>query len=348
MFDKHDRSVMKAIYIEKFGSADVVRFGDLAVPVPAADELLVAIKYASVNPVDGKIRDGKLKALLRTNFPLTLGSDVAGVVHAIGRDVKKFRVGDEVNARLDKTKNGAFAQYCVVVEKYAALKPRSVSYAQAAALPLAGLTAWQALHELAQLQAGQKILIHAASGGVGHLALQLAKSIGAWVAVTASPRNFQWLKSLGADVLIDYKSERFEEKLSAYDVVFDTQGGDVLRRSFAVLKPGGVLVTVGGMPSLRVAKQEGMRRLLWPIIWLLNRPVEKRARRAGVRFEYLFMQPNGDQLGQLNRLVESGKLVPTIGREFALAHTEAALTYVDAGHARGKVLINVASAEPVL
>jgi NADPH:quinone reductase-like Zn-dependent oxidoreductase len=263
-------------------------------------------------------------------------------VEAIGPGVTRFMGGDAVYARLDNDRLGAFAEYARVRESAAARKPACLDYVQAASLPLVGLTAWQALIELARLRAGQKVLIHAGSGGVGTFAIQLAKYLGAQVATTAGARNHALVKSLGADVAIDYQTTRFESVVKDQDVVLDTQGGDTLLRSFEVVKPGGVVVAIGGRPDDKFARAWG---LSLPLVWILgflNRKVDHLARKRRVRFEYLFMRPSGEQLERIGALVDEGVIRPVLDRTFPLESAAEAISYVESGRAVGKVIIHVA------
>ena len=258
---------MKALAIRRYKAP--MEIMDLPRPEPGAGDLLVRVRAASVNPLDYKIRSGGVKVLIPYSFPLILGNDLAGDVEAVGAGVTKFNVGDAVYSRLDKDRIGAIAEYALMRESAAAKKPTRLDYVQAASVPLVGLTAWQALIDLAHLQAGQKVLIHAGSGGVGTLAIQLAKHLGAQVATTASAKNHTLVRSLGADLAIDYKTARFEEVAREQDVVFDTQGGETLLRSFDATKSGGVVVTVGGRPDATFARAWG---LSLPLVWILRVP----------------------------------------------------------------------------
>lgn len=255
---------MKALAIRRYKAP--MEMMELPRPEPGPGDVLVRVRAASVNPVDYKIRDGVVKLLLSYSFPLILGNDLAGDVEVVGPGVTRFKVGDAIYARLDKDRIGAFAEYALVRETAAAWKPARLDYVQAASLPLVGLTAWQALVDVAELQAGQKVLIHAGSGGVGSFAIQLAKHLGARVATTASAKNHALVKSLGADVAIDYKTIRFEEVARNQDVVFDTQAGGTLLRSFKAVKPGGVVVTIAGPPDGDFARAWG---LSLPLVWML-------------------------------------------------------------------------------
>jgi NADPH:quinone reductase-like Zn-dependent oxidoreductase len=315
---------------------------ELPRPEPGPGELLVRVRAAGVNPLDHKIRDGAVRVLLHFSFPLILGTDLAGDVEAIGPGVTRFVVGDAVYSRLDSDRIGAFAEYALVRESAAARKPARLDYVQAASLPLVGLTAWQALIEIARLEAGQKVLIHAGSGGVGTFAIQLAKHLGAQVATTVGARNHSLVQSLGADVAIDYRTSRFEAVVRDQDVVLDTQGGDTLLRSFEVVRPGGVVVTLGGRPDGKFARAWG---LSLPLVWLLgflNRKVDRLARERGVHFEFLFMRASGEQLERIGGLVDQGVIRPVLDTTFPLEGAAEAISYVESGRAVGKVVIRVA------
>jgi alcohol dehydrogenase len=321
---------------------DPVELLELRRPEPGPNDLLVKVRAASVNPVDFKIRDGGVKVLIPYKFPLVLGNDLAGDVEAVGVGVTRFKPGDAIYARLDKDRIGAFAEWALVSESACAPKPAGLDYAQAASLPLVGLTAWQALIEIGQLTHGQAVLIHAGSGGVGTFAIQLARHLGATVATTASAKNHELVRSLGADLAIDYKTTRFEEVVHDQDVVFDTQGGETLLRSFQSVKRGGVVVTVGGVPDGKFARAWGVSL---PIIWALTfmtRKITAAAKQSGARFEYLFMRPSGDQLAEISKLVDQRALKPVLDRRFPFDATREAVAYVETGKAVGKVIVDVA------
>jgi alcohol dehydrogenase len=331
---------MKALAIRRYKAP--MELMELPRPEPGPGELLVRVRAAGVNPLDYKIRDGAVKVLLSFSFPLVLGTDLAGDVEAIGPGVTRFKIGDAVYSRLDNDRIGAFAEYALVRERAAARKPARLDYAQAASLPLVGLTAWQALIELARLRAGQKVLIHAGSGGVGTFAIQLAKHLGAQVATTASVRNHALVKSLGADLVIDYQTTPFEAVARDQDLVLDTQGGDTLLRSFEAVKPGGVVVTIGGRPDGAFARAWG---LSLPLVWILgflNRKVARQATEKSARFQYLFMRPSGEQLESIGALVDQGVIKPILDKTFPLEAAADAISYVASGRAVGKVVIRVA------
>ena len=332
---------MKAVFIERFGGNEVVRVDDQPTPEPGPTELLVQVHAAGVNPVDYKLRDGKMKVIVKPRFPLVLGSELSGVVVGVGAQVTRFRVGDEVFARLDKERIGAYAELAAVDESLAAPKPANLTHEEAASLPLVGLTSWQALVDVGRLQRGQKVLIHAGSGGIGTFAIQLAKHLGAHVATTASARNAGLVRSLGADEVIDYRSQAFEEVLSDYDLVYDTLAGETQHRSFAVLNRGGTLVSIAGNPDAAFAREHGLNPLLRLALAALSWKSTRLARRHGVRFAYHFMHPDGAQLAEIGRLVEAGAIRPVIDRTFPLERVAEAFDYSAAGRTVGKVVVQV-------
>lgn len=332
---------MQAALIDRYGDNSRVRLADVPVPAVGRDDLLVKVHAASVNPVDTKIRDGKLKLLINYRMPLVLGNDLAGTVAAVGAGVTRFKVGDPIYARMAKQRIGAFAEYAVVPEAVAALKPANLAFEEAASLPLVGLTAWQALLDIGHLQAGQKVLIHAGSGGVGTFAIQLARHLGAKVYTTVGQRNVELVKRLGADVAIDYRSERFEDLAQDCDVVLETLGDELLLRSFQSVKRGGVVVSIGNTPTAKFAREWGMHPLLVPVVALMSRKAMAAAKARGARYEYLFMRADGEQLREIAQLVEAGIIKPVIDKVFPLAEVREALAYSESGRATGKVVIKV-------
>lgn len=332
---------MKAALIHRYGRNDRVHVADVPMPAMGDGDLLVQVRAASVNPLDVKTRNGQLKVLLKYRFPLVLGNDLAGVVMAVGRGVTRFKVGDAVYARLDKDRIGAFAEYAAVREGAAAAMPANLTFEEAASLPLVALTAWQALVELGQLHAGQRVLVHAGSGGVGSVAIQLAHHLGATVLTTVGQRNTALVKRLGADVAIDYRSTRFEDVAQDCDLVLDSAGGSTLLRSFACVRRGGVVVSVGNTPTAAFARGWGLNPVLVFLIGLMSRKAVAAARARGARFEYLFMRPDGEQLAQVARLVEGGALKPVIDKVFTLDEVRDALAHSESGRATGKVVIKV-------
>jgi NADPH:quinone reductase-like Zn-dependent oxidoreductase len=332
---------MKAYFINRYGKSDVLTSGDRPEPVLRDDDVLVQIHAAGVNPLDNKIRDGEFKLLLPYKMPLILGNDLAGVVARVGARVRRFKVGDEVYARPDDDRIGTFAEFIAITEDSLALKPANLTMEEAASMPLVALTAWQTLVEKGQLKKGQKVLIHAGSGGVGTIAIQLARHIGATVATTASAANADMLKSLGADIVIDYRKDDFSAKLKDYDLVLDTQGGDTLKKSLSVLKPGGKLIGIAGPPDPDFARQRGLNGFLRLVMGLLSYGVRKAARRSGASYSFHFMSASGQQLGEITRLIEAGHIRPVVDRVFPFEQTRQALDYVETGRAKGKVVIKV-------
>jgi NADPH:quinone reductase-like Zn-dependent oxidoreductase len=336
-----DEIGMKAFILDRYGGNDGVRAGEMPDPEMHDDDVLVQIHAASVNPVDLKIRDGKLKLVLPYRLPFVLGNDLAGVVVKVGSAVRRFKPGDEVYARPDKDRIGAFAEFISIREDAVANKPKQLTMEEAASIPLVGLTAWQALIERANLQRGQKVLIHAGSGGVGTIAIQLAKHVGAIVATTTSTANLEWVKRLGADIAIDYKKDDFETVLRDYDAVLDTQGGETLEKSLRLLRPGGKLISISGPPDPAFAKEIGATWIVGLAMRLMSYRIRRSAKRQHVSYSFLFMRPSGDQLREIGSLIDSGAIRPVVDRVFPFESTKEALAYVEKGHAKGKVVIKV-------
>ena len=288
---------MKALIVDKYGKDTQLRAGEVPDPVVGDHDVLVAIRAAGVNPLDTKIKDGEFKLILPYKPPFVLGHDLAGVVLAVGRAVRRFAPGDEVYGRPRDGRIGTFAERIAVVEQDLAGKPASLSMAEAASLPLVALTAWQALVEKANVQPGHKVLIHAGSGGVGSIAIQLAKHLGAHVATTTSTTNVDWVRDLGADLVIDYRTQDFTTLVRDYDVVLDSLGGETLEKSLHVLRPGGLAIGIGGPPDPDLAGQLG-KPMLRPVLALLSRKIRKKARRNKVSYSFLFMRADGRQLSR--------------------------------------------------
>jgi len=330
---------MRAFVVDRYGSNDAVRAAEMPVPVVGDDDVLVRIDAAGVNPVDIKTRDGKMKVVLPHRVPFILGNEVAGVVTQVGGRVRRFKPGDEVYARLPKDRIGAFAEYAAIRDDVVAHKPKSLTMEEAASIPLVGLTSWQALVERANVTVGQRVLIHAGSGGVGTFAIQLAKHLGATVATTASAANFDLVRGLGADVVVDYRTEDFETIVRDCDVVFETLGGKTLEKSIRVLRPGGMLIEIAGPPDPAFAKEIGANPIVALAMRLLSYRVRSMARRARVRYTFLFMRPSGEQLREIGSLIDSGIIRPVVDRVFPFESTKDALAYVESGRAKGKVVI---------
>ena len=337
---------MKAFTLTRYGKTDNVGAVERTRPALLDDDVLVHIHAASINPLDLKIRNGELKPLLRYKLPIVLGNDLAGVVVETGPRVRGFAPGDAVYSKPRQDRIGAFAEYLAIDESDVAPKPERLDMAEAASLPLVALTAWQALVEKAHVQPGQKVLIHAGSGGLGSIAIQLAKHLGAPVATTTSAANAGWVKDLGADVVIDYKTQDFAAELSGYDVVLDTQGGQTLQKSLQVLKPGGTVISVAGPPDPVFAREFGANWILVQAMRALSFSIRRKAKRRSVTYSFLFMTANGQQLRQLGALVDAGVIRPVIDRVFPFADTLEGLSYVESGRAKGKVVVSVTSEEP--
>jgi 2-desacetyl-2-hydroxyethyl bacteriochlorophyllide A dehydrogenase len=306
---------MKAAIIRDYGKE--VEIADIPKPELLADSVLIEVHGASINPVDNIIRAGYMKEYIPISFPFTMGYDVSGVVVEVGSKVSNFKKGDEVYSRPTGNIAGTIAEYTVVNEQEIAVKPANITHQEAASLPLAGLTAWQALVAKGNLQKGQKVLIHAGSGGVGTLAIQMAKHLGAYVATTTSTTNVDMVKRLGADEVIDYKKQNFEDVLSEFDLVIDMMGGEILEKSFKVLKKGGTLISIKGQDPNELAKQ------------------------YGVHFDSFFMWPSGEMLTQLAQLISDGVLKPVIDRSYSIDQTQEAYDYLQTGRVKGKVVIAV-------
>lgn len=311
---------MKAIRIHKYGGPDVLQYEDAPRPhVSAAGEVLVRVYAAGVNPVDCAIRAGRVQEIFSVSFPWTPGWDLSGVVEELGPDATKFNKGDEVFAIPDTTRNGAYAEYIVVRESDLALKPKSLHHIRAAAVPVAAITAWNALFDTAQLQPDQRVLIHGGAGGVGHFAVQLAKRKGAQVIATASAKNHELIHELGADEVIDYQAQKFEDVARKIDIVLDSIGGDTQERSWKVLKKGGILVSIVQPPS------------------------EEKAKSVGARGAMVQSRPDGAKLAEIAKIIDSGHLAPVINRILPLSEARRAHELSQSGHAHGKIVLRVVS-----
>lgn len=308
---------MKAVVIEQYGSKDMLKMKEVNNPVLKDNQVLVEMKATSINPIDWKLREGYLKEMLPFEFPIILGWDAAGIIKEVGKNVKNFRVGDSIYARPDTTRFGTYAELTAIDETLLAKKPENISFEEAASIPLAGLTAWQCLFDACKLQKGEKVLIHAGAGGVGSLAIQFAKAMGAYVATTASENNIEFLKSLGADEVINYRTTNFEEVLSDYDVVLDTMGGDIQSKSYKVLKKGGRLATI------------------------VQAPNEEEAKEYGVQTYNVWLHPNGKQLSEIGDLIEKGDVKPIVGHTFPFSEDglKEAHALSETHHAKGKIVI---------
>ena len=332
---------MKAFIIDKYKRKDGGRIGEIPKPELGDNDVLVQIHAAGLNLLDSKIRSGEFKLILPYKTPFILGHDVAGVIIKVGARVQQFKVGDEVYARPADHRIGTFAEFIAIKEADVAMKPKKLTMEEAASIPLVGLTAWQALIEKGNLKKGQKVFIQAGSGGVGTFAIQLAKHLGATVATTTSATNIDLVKSLGADVVIDYKKDDFEKILQGYDLVLNSQDGKTLEKSLRILKPGGKLISISGPPDPDFAKEMGAPWFVKLILRLLSSGVRRKAKRLNVRFSFLFMRANGDQLKEITSLINSDTIKPVIDRVFPFGSTKEALSYVESGRAKGKVVVKI-------
>jgi NADPH:quinone reductase-like Zn-dependent oxidoreductase len=332
---------MKAFIVERYGRKDGGRIGDMPEPQLRDSDVLVRVHAAGVNPLDSKIRSGEFKLILPYRLPLILGNDVAGVVTQVGPRVRRFKPGDEVYARPHHDRIGTFAEFIAMNEDDVAIKPKTLTMEEAASVPLTGLTAWQALIERAHLKKGQKVLIHAGSGGVGTIAIQLAKHVGATVATTTSTANVDLVRRLGADVVVDYKKDDFEKVLRDYYVVVNSLGKETLEKSLCVLKPGGKLISISGPPDPAFATDIGSGWILRQLMGVLSYRVRKHARRHRVSYSFLFMKANGAQLREITSFIDAGIMRPVVDRIFPFESTGEALAYVETGRAKGKVVVKV-------
>lgn len=332
---------MKAFVVDKYAKKGSLRLAEMSTPEPGPTEVLVRIEATAINLLDSKVRDGEFKLFLPYRPPFILGHDLAGTVVRVGAQVQGFRAGDQVYGRPRDHRIGTFAEFIAVDQADLALKPASLTLEQAASIPLVGLTAWQALVEIGKLKPGQKVFIQAGSGGVGSFAIQLAKYLGAVVATTTSAANFDLVKSLGADVVIDYRSQDFEQVLSGYDLVLHSQDAQTLAKSLNVLKPGGQLISISGPPDLPFAKSLRLNLLLRFVMRMLSRGVMAKAKARGVGYVFLFMRADGGQLAQIARLIDAGAIRPVVDKVFPFDQTDKALAYVETGRAKGKVVISL-------
>ncbi|MDT0481916.1 MULTISPECIES: NADP-dependent oxidoreductase [Streptomyces] len=329
---------MRAFVVTKY--KEPLQEADVPEPTVGQHDVLVRVEAAGLNPLDEKIRDGEFKQVLPYKLPLILGNDVAGTVIGVGAAVRGFKPGDEVYARPDQNRIGTFAERIAVAEGDLALKPASISMEAAGSLPLVALTAWQALVERGQVRPGQKVLIHAGAGGVGSIAIQLAAHLGASVATTASGSNAQFVRALGADTVIDYRSQDFEQLLTGYDLVLDSLGGENLEKSLRVLKPGGKAIGIAGPPDPAFAREAGLNPLLRLAVAGLSRKIRKQAKKLGVTYEFLLMRASGDQLRQITTLIDQGVVRPVVGKVVGFDETPQALQFLSQGGIRGKAVIS--------
>lgn len=332
---------MKALILKRYGKSDQLEFADIPRPAIKPNEILVQVHAVGLNPIDNKIPTGAFKPIIKLQLPATMGSDVAGVVVEVGSRVTKFNVGDAIFASVFDLGTGTLAEFAVVPEYAAAPKPANLDFVEAASIPMVGLTAWQAFKERAQVKPGQKVFIPAGSGGIGTFAIQLAKYLGAQVGTTTSTANVNLVKRLGADEVIDYKQQEFEDVLRGYDVVLGTVKGDGVKKSLQILNPNASVVSLIGPPDAAFARARGMNFVMKFIFGLLSRKIINQARQRGAEYSFLFVHPDGRQLAEIGKLLEESHIRPVIDRVFPFTQTKEALAYLDAGRAKGKVVVQL-------
>lgn len=332
---------MKALTFKRYGKSPDIGFADVPRPTPKADELLVQVHAAGVNPVDNMIPTGMFKPVLHFQLPATLGSDLAGVVVEVGSRVTRFKVGDAVFANIFDLGIGSLAEFAVVPEHAAALKPANLDFVQAAAMPMVGLTSWQALKERLDLRAGQKLFVPAGSGGIGTFAIQLAKHLGAKVGTTTSTGNVELVRRLGADEVVDYKQQEFAQVLRGYDAVLGTIKGDAIEKSIGILKPGGRIASLVGPLDAAFAQARQLNFVLKFVFGLMSRKIMRLAKKRDVAYSFLFVRPDGAQLAEIGKLLEAERIQPVIDKVFSFEQAKEALDYLTQGRAKGKVVVRM-------
>jgi len=332
---------MKALTFKRYGKSPGIGFADVPRPTLKPDEVLVQVHAAGLNPIDNMIPTGTFKAVLRFQLPAILGSDLAGVVTEVGSRVTRFKPGDAVFASIFGLGAGSIAEFAVVPESAAALKPANLDFVQAASIPMVGLTSWQALKERANLRDGQKVFIPAGSGGIGTFAIQLAKHLGAKVGTTTSTGNVKLVRSLGADEVVDYKNEEFEKVLRGYDAVLGTVRGDTIEKSIGILKPGGMIVSLVGPLDAAFARARRLNFLLAIVFGLMSCKIRRLARNQDVTYSFLFVRPDGDQLTEIGELLKAERIRPVIDTVFPFEQAKDALAFLAQGRSKGKVVVKI-------
>lgn len=332
---------MKAFTFKRYGKSPELGFDDRDYPSVGADEILVKVHAVGLNPIDNMIPTGMFKPVLHFTLPATMGSDLAGVVIETGSRVTRFKPGDEVFASIFDTGRGSLAEFAAVPERLAAIKPANLDFVQAASLPMVSLTSWQAFTERARLQPGQKVFIPAGSGGIGSFAIQLAKHLGAKVGTTTSSANIDWVSRLGADEVVDYKKQEFENVLSGYDCVLGTVRGDTIEKSTHILNPGGKIISLIGPLDAAFARDRHLNIVLRFVFSLMSRKIMRLSKKRNLSYSFLFVRPDGAQLTQISKLIEAEQIVPVIDKVFPFTATKAALDYLAGGHAKGKVVVKI-------
>ena len=333
---------MKSLMITKYGDINSsLEEQEIAKPALEENQILIKAYSSSFNPIDFKIVRGDFKAMGKVTFPIGTGRDVSGIIEEIGKNIKKFKKGDKVYSRVNESHVGTMAEYVVSNVKDTALMPSNLSFDESASIPLVGLTTYQALEDIAKLSKGEKILIHAGSGGIGTFAIQLAKHLGAHVTTTTSTKNISFVKGLGADKVIDYTSENYLDEGAVFDVVFDTLGGEHTLNSFKVIKNEGRVISISGAIDGATAEQFGLNKFIRMILAFQARKVTRAASKKNAMYRFLFMSPNGEQLKKIAKLYESGEIKPIIDKTYNFSEAIQALEYLSKGHARGKVIVKI-------
>ena len=332
---------MKALILKRYGGADQIEFADIPRPAIKPDEILVQVHAAGLNPIDYMIPKGAFKPILKFQLPATMGSDLAGIVVAVGSRVSRFKVGDAVFASIFDLGAGSLAEFAAVPEHAAALKPANLDFVQAASIPMVGLTSWQAFNERARLKPGQKVFVPAGAGGIGTFAIQLAKHLGAKVGTTTSTANVDLVRSLGADEVVDYKKQEFEEVLRGYDAVLGTIRGDALEKSLRIVKPKSTVVSLIGPPDAAFARARGMNFLMRFVFGLLSSKIIRLAKKHDASYSFLFMRPDGRQLAKIGELLDALHIRPVIDRVFTFVQAKEGLAYLETGRAKGKVVVQL-------
>lgn len=332
---------MKALILKRYSKADQLSFADIQRPTIKPDEILVQVKAVGLNPIDYMIPKGAFKPILKFQLPATMGSDLAGVVVEVGNRVTRFRRGDYVYASIFDSGNGSLAEYAVVAESAAAIKPQKLDFIQAASVPMVGLTSWQAIKERAHIKPGQKVFIPAGSGGIGTFAIQLAVYLGAKVGTTTSTGNVNLVRDLGATEVIDYKKQEFEQILKDYDVVLGTIRGDSIEKSLQILKPNSNIVSLIGPPDAAFAHKRGMNFFMKLVFGLISSQIIRKASKRDIKYSFLFVHPDGNQLTEIGKIIDAGHIVPVIDKVFSFEQTKEALAYLEEGRAKGKVVVEM-------
>ena len=332
---------MKALILKRYGKSDQLAFADIPRPTIKPDEMLVQVHAVGLNPIDNVIPKGTFKPILKFKLPATMGSDLAGIVVEVGSRVTRFKPGDAVFASIFDLGAGSLAEFAVVPESAAAIKPANLDFVQAASIPMVGLTSWQALKERAQLKSGQKVFISAGSGGIGTFAIQLAKYLGAKVGTTTSTANVSLVERLGADEVVDYKKQEFEKVLQGYDVVLGTIKGDVIEKSLGILNPKSIIVSLIGPLDAAFARARGMNFLMALVFGLMSAKIIRQAKKRGIEYSFLFAHPDGHQLAEIGKLLEAEHIHPVIDKVFPFNQTKEALAYLEEGRAKGKVVVKI-------